>query len=53
MIMKRYLLKLLNIIPALRIKLSPAYNRMYMRLKDVSFGEGFRIIGSVKVIGGV
>lgn len=50
--MKRLLVKLFNIIPTIRIKFSPAYNRMYMRMKGVSFGEGFRIIGSVKLIGG-
>jgi len=43
--------KILNILTALNIKLSPSYNRFLFRLKGVTFGKNMCILGKVNIVG--
>lgn len=49
--MSKIFLKIFNLPQTLIIKLSPIYNRLYLKLKNVRCGQNLRIMGKISVIG--
>ena len=45
------ILKLTNISSILHTRLYPAFNRFFFKLKGISYGENFTIMGKVSVVG--
>lgn len=47
----KFILKFLNIPTIIKVRFTPAYNRLLLKLKDVQYGNNLKIVGRVSVIG--
>ena len=49
--LKKIILKILNINTIFRVRFYPRYNRMLFRLKNISYGRNMTILGKISVVG--